>query len=70
MLFVSDDIPMGTMDVVEQLLVHVEPTTLLVSGRAPEDFMELLQERSQVSQKGMLLAFEELEVQHSTTDPD
>ena len=59
-LSLSDDVSMGSMDVVEQLLVHVEPTTLLVSGRAPEGFMEFLQERSQSPQAGMSLAAGEL----------
>jgi DNA mismatch repair protein MSH5 len=47
LLSLSDDIPMASMDVVEHILLHVEPTTLLVSGRAPEVLMDFLQAQSQ-----------------------
>lgn len=51
-LSLCDDIPMAAMGVVEQLLAHVEPTTLLVPGRAPEDLLEFIQRRFQGSQTG------------------
>ncbi|KAI5462940.1 muts domain V-domain-containing protein [Mariannaea sp. PMI_226] len=44
-LYLSEDIPMANMDTAEQFLVHVEPTTLLISARAPEFSTESAQER-------------------------
>ncbi|KAF4462913.1 dna mismatch repair msh5 [Fusarium albosuccineum] len=42
-LRLSEDIPMANLDVAEQFLLHVEPTTLLVSARAPEKFKKYLE---------------------------
>jgi DNA mismatch repair protein MSH5 len=42
-LHLSEDIPMATLDVAEQFLFHVEPTTVLISARAPEEFQQYVE---------------------------
>ncbi|KAF4976941.1 hypothetical protein FZEAL_6476 [Fusarium zealandicum] len=42
-LYLSEDIPMATLDLAEQFLLHAEPTTLLVSARASGQFQEHLE---------------------------
>ena len=39
-LHLSEDIPMATLDVAEQFFFHVEPTTVLISVRGPEEFQQ------------------------------
>ncbi|KAF7559596.1 hypothetical protein G7046_g4580 [Stylonectria norvegica] len=45
-LYVSEDIPMADMDISEQFLIHAQPTTLLVSARAPEQFREYFEKQA------------------------
>lgn len=40
------DVPMADLSVADQLLTHVQPTTLLVSARAPEHLMAFLEKES------------------------
>ncbi|KAI8690568.1 DNA-MISMATCH-REPAIR-2 domain-containing protein [Fusarium sp. Ph1] len=42
-LHLSEDIPMATLDVAEQFLFHVEPTTVLISVRGPEEFQQYVE---------------------------
>lgn len=49
-LYIAEDIPMAKLDVAEQLVIHIQPTTLLVSCRAPEDFVTFLDKMSQPDQ--------------------
>lgn len=57
-LSVCQDVSMATMDTVEQLIVHVQPTTILVSGRAPEELLDFLEKRSRYSAGGEAQLFE------------
>lgn len=43
------DVPLANVHIAEQLLVQIQPTTVLVSARAPEDLLTLLEEQSQTS---------------------
>lgn len=52
-LHVSEDISMARLDVAEQFLFHVEPTTVLISVRAPEEFQKHVETATIPS--GMLL---------------
>ena len=45
-LFLSEDIPMANMDIVEQFLIYAQPTTLLVSARAPEQFNDYVEKQT------------------------
>ncbi|RSL68484.1 hypothetical protein CEP53_002567 [Fusarium sp. AF-6] len=42
-LHLSEDIPMATLEVAEQFLFHVEPTTVLISARSPEEFQRYVE---------------------------
>ncbi|KAF5663963.1 dna mismatch repair msh5 [Fusarium heterosporum] len=42
-LYVSEDIASASMDIAEQFLIHVQPTSLLVSARAPASFRDHLE---------------------------
>lgn len=42
-LYVSEDIASASMDIVEQFLIHVQPSSLLVSARAPASFRDHLE---------------------------
>lgn len=52
-LGLSYDVPMADLGLAEQLLTHLQPTTLLVSARAPEDLMNFLEERSASNPQGI-----------------
>ncbi|KAF5020717.1 hypothetical protein F66182_7279 [Fusarium sp. NRRL 66182] len=41
-LYVSEDISTASLGIAEQFFLHVEPTSVLVSARAPEEFREHL----------------------------
>lgn len=45
-LSLCTDVPMADLDVLEQLLAQIEPTTVLAPGRAPETLLAFLEERS------------------------
>lgn len=47
-LYISDDIPMPTLDITDQFISHIQPTTLLVSARASEQFHEYIEKHSAV----------------------
>ena len=42
-LFLQEDIPMAGMELIETLLVHVEPTTVIVANRPPEKLRDFLE---------------------------
>ncbi|PHH59179.1 hypothetical protein CDD81_3665 [Ophiocordyceps australis] len=42
-LSLSEDVALADMDIAEHFLSHVEPTTLLISARAPERLMDLVE---------------------------
>lgn len=46
-LFIQEDVPMAGVDLVEMLLMRVEPTTVLASIRAPDDLIEFLEAGAQ-----------------------
>lgn len=46
-LFLQEDIPMAGIDFVETLLLRVEPTTVLVSLRSPDNLVEFLEAGAQ-----------------------
>ncbi|KAI0838978.1 muts domain V-domain-containing protein [Hypoxylon sp. FL0890] len=46
-LFLLDDVPMSGMDLVETLLLHVNPTTVLISARASETLANYLAKKAQ-----------------------
>lgn len=52
-LALCQDIPWATLDVVEQLVVHIQPTTILISCRAPEQLLGFLEARSHGPGEGM-----------------
>ncbi|KAM0245063.1 hypothetical protein ACHAP5_005735 [Fusarium lateritium] len=42
-LYVSEDIASASMDIAEQFLIHVQPSSILVSSRAPASFRDHLE---------------------------
>lgn len=48
-LFLQEDIPLAGIELVEMLILHVEPTTVLVSIRSPDDLVEFLEAGAQDS---------------------
>ncbi|TGJ88151.1 hypothetical protein E0Z10_g516 [Xylaria hypoxylon] len=46
-LYLLEDVAMAGVDLVETLLLHVQPTTVLISSRAPESLAQLLASGSQ-----------------------
>lgn len=48
-LFLLQDIPLAGIELVELLILHVEPTTVLVSLRAPDNLVEFLEAGAQDS---------------------
>jgi hypothetical protein len=42
-LQVAEDVPQSSVDVSEHFATHAHPNLLLVSGRAPQDFLDYLQ---------------------------
>lgn len=51
-LALCQDIPWATLDVVEQLVMHIQPTTILISCRAPEELLNFLETRAHVPEEG------------------
>ena len=52
-LYLSEDIPMANTDLAEQFLIHAQPTTVLISARAPELFREFLDKHANARQPGI-----------------
>lgn len=46
-LFLQEDVPMAGKEFVETLLLHVEPTTVLISLRSPDSLVEFLEAGAQ-----------------------
>ncbi|KAI0489521.1 muts domain V-domain-containing protein [Xylaria cf. heliscus] len=46
-LYLLEDVAMASVDLVETLLLHAQPTTVLISARAPESLSQLLTRGSQ-----------------------
>ncbi|KAI1812738.1 muts domain V-domain-containing protein [Poronia punctata] len=46
-LYLLEDVPMANADLVETLLLHAQPTTVLISSRAPESLAQVLERGSQ-----------------------
>lgn len=46
-LYLLEDVAMATVDLVETLLLHAQPTTVLISARAPEALAQFLERGSQ-----------------------
>lgn len=55
-LILSEDIPMANLDIAEQFLTHVQPSTLLISARAPENFYKFLEDYCTSPSEGNHLA--------------
>lgn len=45
-LSLSEDMPMTDASVAEQFVIHVQPTTVIISARAPGDLLDLLKRLS------------------------
>lgn len=59
-LFLQEDIPMAGMELIETLLIHVEPTTVIIANRAPEslrDFLEAGMQDVHGSNQGKISSF-------------
>jgi DNA mismatch repair protein MSH5 len=54
-LSVSGDVTMASLEIAHQFIEHVQPTTVLVSARAPDSFIEFLELISDPSTAGMLV---------------
>lgn len=54
-LSLSEDIPMANLDIAEQFLIHIQPTTVLLSARAPESFHEFLEKQANAPELGMMM---------------
>lgn len=46
-LFLQEDIPLAGIDLVETLLIHAEPTTVLISIRSPDDLARFIESGAQ-----------------------
>lgn len=46
-LYLQQDVPMAGLDLVETLLLHVQPTTVIVPSRMPDNIMEYLEKGAQ-----------------------
>lgn len=46
-LYLLEDVTMAGIDLVETLLLHAQPTTILISARAPESLSQFLARGSQ-----------------------
>ncbi|RBR03834.1 hypothetical protein FVER53590_01506 [Fusarium verticillioides] len=55
-LHVSEDIATASLDIAEQFLIHIQPTSLLVSARAPASFRDQLEKitASEGASKGVI----------------
>lgn len=51
-LFMSEDISNATLDEVEQYITQIEPTTVLVPGRTPEELLDFLEQKSRLTNSG------------------
>jgi DNA mismatch repair protein MSH5 len=54
-LSISGDVTMASLEIAHQFIEHVQPTTILISARAPDSFIETLELRSDPSTAGMLV---------------
>ena len=45
-IYLSQEITGPTTDIAEQFIIHVQPTTIIVSARAPEDLVRFLEGKS------------------------
>ena len=52
MLSISDDMQMASLDVAEQFIIHTQPTTVLVCGRAAESLVDFLEKKAGVDNEG------------------
>lgn len=46
-LYLSEDIPMAALDVIEHFISHVKPTTLLVSARTPRHLLDFIENKAE-----------------------
>jgi DNA mismatch repair protein MSH5 len=46
-LYLQEDIPVAGLELVETLLVHVQPTTILIPSRGPDELAEYLEANAQ-----------------------
>lgn len=58
-LNLSEDIPMASLDVAEQFLIHAQPTTVLLSARAPVSFHDFLEKQANAPELGMMTLVKE-----------
>lgn len=52
-LYLSEDITKADNDTAEQFIIHVQPTTVLASARAPERFLMFLEQQAACSTSGI-----------------
>lgn len=46
-LFLQEDVPLAGIELVETLLLHVEPTTVLISIRSPDSLVQFIEAGAQ-----------------------
>jgi DNA mismatch repair protein MSH5 len=46
-LYLLEDVTMAGVELIETLLLHVQPTTVLISARAPDGLAQVLERGSQ-----------------------
>lgn len=46
-LYLAQEVTAATTDIAEQFIIHVQPTTIILSGRAPEELINFLEKKSQ-----------------------
>jgi hypothetical protein len=51
-LLIGTDVPMTDLDTTEQILAQVQPTTVLINGRAPEGLFAFMENRSALTLEG------------------
>lgn len=54
-LLLCTDVLMADLDMADQLLAHIQPTTVLVPGRSPESLLTFLEAKSAAARDGKLL---------------
>jgi hypothetical protein len=53
-LYLLEDIALADVGTIEMLIIHIQPTTVLVPSRAPDVLMEFLEKHTQQRSHGMI----------------
>lgn len=49
-LFVMNDVPSASLDMLDALIVHAHPTTILLPFKAPEEVVDMLERRANTTE--------------------